>query len=121
MKRERKKKLLGSTYQVQTGCGKLYIIINEDDDKIFEVFASIGKAGGCATSQVEALGRVISLGLRSGVEPKQIVRQLSSISCHSPVIIGGEKILSCSDAIAKTLKSYLDEKEEKRINESKDI
>jgi len=116
MKKERKKKLLGTTYQIQTGCGKLYVIINEDEGKIFEVFASMGKAGGCATSQVEALGRIISLGLRSGVEPKQIVRQLSSISCHSPVIIGGEKILSCADAIAKTIKFYLDEKEEEKMN-----
>ncbi|MBI3592551.1 MAG: TSCPD domain-containing protein, partial [Nitrospirae bacterium] len=97
----------GATALIRTGCGKLYVTINEDENgKPFEVFTNIGKAGGCASSQAEAIGRLISLSLRSNIEPEEIVRQLKGISCHQPSWTEGGKVLSCSDAIAKAIERY---------------
>ncbi len=97
----------GCTRLLKTGCGNLYVTINEDENgKPFEVFTNIGKAGGCASSQAEAIGRLISLSLRSNVEPEEIVQQLKGISCHQPSWNEGGKVLSCSDAIAKSLERY---------------
>jgi ribonucleoside-diphosphate reductase alpha chain len=94
----------GQTRAMTTGCGKLYVTINSDEHGPFEVFAQMGKAGGCAASQSEGLARLASLALRSGVDPEQIVKQLRGISCHLPGWEkGGGKILSCPDAIAKTI------------------
>ena len=97
----------GCTRLLKTGCGNLYVTINEDENgKPFEVFTNIGKAGGCASSQAEAIGRLISLSLRSNVEPDAIVQQLKGISCHQPSWNEGGKVLSCSDAIGKALEKY---------------
>ena len=85
IKRERPKALQGSTYQMQTGCGPLYVTINEDKNGLFELFTTMGKAGGCAASQCEAIGRMVSLAWRSGVQARQVVKQLLGISCHCPV------------------------------------
>ena len=71
----------------------------------------MGKSGGCAASQIEAIGRVISLALRNGVEAKEIFKQIQGISCHSAVNIGENKILSCSGAIAQAIKSHLEDKD----------
>ncbi|MBN1297105.1 vitamin B12-dependent ribonucleotide reductase [bacterium] len=98
----------GRTIEMETGCGSLYVTINEDDNgNPFEVFAQIGKAGGCVASQTQSTARLCSLALRSGIEPKTIIKQLIGISCHKPSGFGSNKILSCSDAIAKALKWYL--------------
>jgi len=96
----------GVTLRMNTGCGKLYVTINEDEYGICEVFAQMGKAGGCAYSQIEATGRLISLALRSGVRVDSIIKQLLGIRCPSPVWQNGDQIVSCSDAIAKALKEY---------------
>jgi len=97
----------GSTRFMKTGCGNLYVTINEDENgRPFEVFTNIGKAGGCVSSQAEAIGRLISLGLRSNIEPEEIVTQLKGISCHQPSWYEGGRVLSCSDAIAKALEKY---------------
>jgi len=106
-KRERPKALKGWTYQMQTGCGPLYITINEDNTGLFEVFTTMGKAGGCAASQCEAIGRMVSLAWRSGIQGRSVVKQLLGISCHSPTGFGDNKVLSCADAVGKAIQAHL--------------
>ena len=106
----RKQKLSGATYRTKTGCGNLYVTINEDCGVAVEVFATMGKTGGCADSQIETIGRLISLGLRNKIEMKDFVRQMAGVCCHSAITTEGHEVLSCSDAIAKVLKKYIDEK-----------
>lgn len=93
---------------MKTGCGNLYVTIAEDEQgNMFELFTSMGKAGGCAASQAEAIGRLVSLALRSNIEPEEIMKQLRGVSCHQPTWGKGGKITSCSDAIAKALEKYM--------------
>jgi ribonucleoside-diphosphate reductase alpha chain len=107
----------GSTRKIRTGCGNLYVTVNEDGEgKLFEIFNQIGKAGGCAASQSEAIGRLVSLSFRSGIEPEDIIRQLKGISCHTPVWYREGKVLSCSDAVAKAIEWHLQEKEKRAKN-----
>jgi len=104
--RERPEVVRGSTQKMTTGCGNLYVTINEDDEGIFELFTAMGKAGGCASSQAEAISRLISLTLRAGVDAEDIIRQLAGVRCPSPVWKDGEMILSCADAMSRALKHY---------------
>ena len=106
-KRERPKVLKGWTYQMQTGCGPLYVTVNEDTTGLFELFTTMGKAGGCAASQSEAIGRMVSLAWRSGIQTRQIIKQLQGISCHSPSGFGENKVMSCADAVAKAIQSHM--------------
>jgi ribonucleoside-diphosphate reductase alpha chain len=98
----------GTTTKVSTGCGNLYVVINQDvEGKFFEVFTQMGKAGGCAASQLEAIGRLISLALRGGIDVKIVIEQLKGIRCPSPSWANGLKIFSCADAIARALEQRL--------------
>jgi len=106
--RERGEVAFGITRKMKTGCGNLYITINEDEEgRPCEIFTQIGKAGGCVASQCEAMGRMTSLALRSGVEAQEIVRQMRGISCHLPVGFGAGKVSSCADAMAQAMDWYL--------------
>jgi len=95
--------LSGETQRMDTGCGKLFVIMNDDELGPREVFANMGKAGGCASSNTEALGRLISLALKKGASSGEIVEQLKGIRCHVPYGLGANATLSCADAIGKAL------------------
>jgi ribonucleoside-diphosphate reductase alpha chain len=106
--RPRPKMVTGATTAMRTGCGKLYVTINQDEQGPFELFAQMGKAGGCAASQSEGLARLVSLAFRSGIAADEVIKQLKGISCHMPAWEpGGEKILSCPDAIAKAIEQWI--------------
>ena len=106
--RPRPEVIIGTTTKVSTGCGNLYVTINVDEEgKPFELFTQMGKAGGCAASQLEAIGRLVSLGFRSNIEVKSIIEQLRNIRCPSPSWEKGQRIFSCADAIARVVERRL--------------
>jgi len=105
--RKRAKRTIGITERVNTGCGSLYVTINSDDAGLCEVFSTLGKAGGCASAQLEAVCRLITLALRSGVDASAVVKQLRGIRCPSIAWEGGKSVLSCADAIASVLERHV--------------
>lgn len=92
----------GFTEKVRIGCGNLYITVNYDDNGICEVFTNTGRAGGCP-SQSEATARLVSIAMRSGVDPDTIIEQLKGIRCPSTIRQPGMKVTSCPDAIARVI------------------
>jgi len=108
--RKRPKVTTGVTERVNTGCGYIYVTVNFDSQGISEVFSTLGKAGGCAAAQLEAISRLTSLVLRSGIDIDSIVKQLRGIRCPSIAWEQGHAILSCADAIASVLERYIREK-----------
>lgn len=107
--KKRPETLAGFTSELMTGCGSIYITVNFDEKKEpFEVFAQLGKAGGCAASQTQSTARLATICLRSGVKIEQVVKQLISIRCHKAIEKPkSARVLSCADAIAKELKKYI--------------
>jgi ribonucleoside-diphosphate reductase alpha chain len=106
-KRSRPDKLRGTTIRKETPLGTMFVSINEDDrGQPFEVFVTLGKAGGAAMADAEALGRLISLALRSGIPLMQVHRQLRGISSDRAVGLGPNKVLSVPDAIGIALEDW---------------
>lgn len=105
-KKERPEVMNGFTQKVPTGLGTMYLTVNELDGKPFEVFATIGKSGHSTTAKAEAIGRLVSLALRSGIDVKDIVEQLRGIGGEHPVFRRKGMLLSIPDAIAWVLESH---------------
>jgi ribonucleoside-diphosphate reductase alpha chain len=105
--RKRPKVTRGVTERVNTGCGYIYVTVNFDQQGISEVFSTLGKAGGCAAAQLEAISRLTSVALRSGIDIDSIVKHLRGIRCPSIAWEQGHATLSCADAIASVLEKYV--------------
>lgn len=111
-KRQRPGILAGRTVKMNSPLGDLYVTINEDEHgRAFEVFCTLGKAGGPAMADAEAIGRLASLALRSGIPITSVREQLRGISCDRAVGVGPNKVLSAPDAIGQAIERYLMEKE----------
>jgi ribonucleoside-diphosphate reductase alpha chain len=108
--RPRPRKTNGSTIKASTGCGSLFVTINRDEKGLFEIFTNLGKAGGCP-SQSEATARVLSVALRSGIDPQILIKQLKGIRCLSTIARRKDNknidVLSCPDAIARALEAAM--------------
>ena len=115
--------MVGRTYKIVTPCGNFYVTVNREKceasdmpgplrGSIKEVFATIGKSGGCQSSILEGLTRTISLALRAGVEVETIIKTLRGVHCPCPFFgnsyISNHVILSCSDAISKVIQMEYD-------------
>ena len=118
--RERPVSLPSITDKIKTGLGNLYVTITFLDNKPFEVFTSIGKSGYSTMADAEAIGRLISLALRSGVDPKEVILQLKGIGGSEPVFTEGGLVQSIPDAVAKVLERHLGEVKENRRDFLKD-
>lgn len=103
--------LEGKTYRCRTGCGNVYVTINEDEGEPKQCFIRLGKAGGCASANMDVLGRMIGRLLRAGVPLADIASDLKGTRCNSPYGFGENEILSCADAVGTVLNAYLEEKE----------
>ncbi|HEU4800705.1 MAG TPA: vitamin B12-dependent ribonucleotide reductase [Gemmatimonadales bacterium] len=112
LKRSRPELLRGTTRRVETPLGTLYVTITEDEKgQPFEVFMSLGKAGGALMADVEAVGRLISLALRSGIPMKEIHRQLRGISSDRVIGLGPNKVMSVPDAVGIAIERWMNEKQ----------
>ena len=105
--RVRPQDMAGVTERIRTGHGTMYITINVDEEgKPFEVFTALGKAGGCDSAQLEAISRLVSLALRSGVDVKKVIEQIRGITC-CPAWDSGVLVRSAPDAVALALERHI--------------
>ncbi|WP_299268995.1 adenosylcobalamin-dependent ribonucleoside-diphosphate reductase [Halorientalis sp.] len=122
-KRSRPDALRGVSQRIDTGYGKVYVTINEDPEtgEPFELFANIGHSGGFTNSFTEALAKVISTALRSGVDPVEVVDELQGTRSPKVAWDKGEQIQSIPDAIGTALRRYLDDEIDKGYPEQKTL
>ncbi|MBE0428577.1 MAG: vitamin B12-dependent ribonucleotide reductase [Thermoleophilia bacterium] len=106
--RPRPNYISGGTHKLASGCGNIYVTINQDEYGLFEVFSSMGRAGGCKGAQSEAIARLVSLALRSGVAVDAVIKSVKGIRCPTPGFGENGKVNSCPDAIAQALVAHLE-------------
>ncbi|MEM3530836.1 MAG: vitamin B12-dependent ribonucleotide reductase [Nitrososphaerales archaeon] len=119
-KKQTPDKAYGVRLRKKTGCGNIYtkVFSNECNEPI-EIFITLGKAGGCAAAFTEGLARACSLALKYGASLKELVDELMGISCHKQEGIGQNRVLSCIDAVAKSIQEMFDQKTDQRITDKK--
>jgi ribonucleoside-diphosphate reductase alpha chain len=108
---KRPRLLYGGTYKVQSGCGKLYVTINERNGKPYEVFIQSGGSGGCEAGN-QALGRTISLALRNGGDIRNIIKQLYKVKCPAALRNARSEGKSCSDIVGKLITESIPDEDE---------
>ena len=113
---KRPRHLYGITYKVQSGCGKLYVTINERNGKPYEVFIQSGGSGGCEAGN-QALGRTISLALRSGGDIQNIIKQLNKVKCPAALRNSKSEGKSCSDIVGRLLIESIPDSDEDEDDE----
>ncbi len=116
--RPRPKTARGRTFKMKTEMGSLFVTINEDEEGLVEVFANLGKSGSSLMAFTEAIGRLISLALRSGVKPSSVIDQLKFIKSSRPIMQeDGEVVFSVPDGVARALEKYIKGEQLKLIEE----
>jgi ribonucleoside-diphosphate reductase alpha chain len=123
--RARPASLKGTSYRVETPVGTAFIVINADQaGNPFEVFINVGHAGTDVMADAEALGRMISLTLRTSSDPKeackQVIDQLHGIGGSGAVGFGVRKIRSLADAIAAVLRQHLEGDKAEKVAEAQE-
>lgn len=109
-KEERPEQVTGVTEKIETPKGTMYVTVNSDQNgNPFEVFAQIGKAGGDDQAMTEAMARLVSACLRSGVDPEELIDQMEGIRGPEPAWDNGDKILSVPDGIATVMERHIGE------------
>ncbi len=105
--RQRPEVVRGATHKIRTGYGTMYVTVNSDeDDQPFEVFATLGKSGSFFQAKSEAICRLVSLSLRSGIAVTAVIDQLRGIRGPAPIWTKTGQVLSIPDAIAQILTQY---------------
>ena len=108
----------GPTHRIDTGCGNLYLTLGYKEGTLIETLAALGKSGGCAAANAEAVTRLISLGLKYSIPLYEIVDQLRGIECPNPTWSDGKRVLSCPDAIAQILQEVDVDSKDTKIESS---
>jgi hypothetical protein len=90
----------GYTIQRRSHCGKIFVTVTTQEGNPFEVFIRFGKAGGCGSAMADGIARLVSYGLRSGLEAQDAVKALSGISCYQ-----GPK--TCLNEVASAIRLVL--------------
>ena len=104
------KRIEAVSYELKTGCGDLHILINFKGKDIVRIIPVMGKAGGCASAQLSAIGDILTLAFKEKIDCERIVKVLGGIYCMNTMGIGDDKVTSCSDAIAQAIKLFMEEK-----------
>ncbi|MCP8307391.1 MAG: vitamin B12-dependent ribonucleotide reductase [archaeon] len=113
-------KAYGVRLRKRTGCGNIYTkVFNNEHNEPIEIFITLGKAGGCAAAFTEGLARACSLALKYGVTLKELEDELMGISCHKQEGIGQNRVLSCIDAVAKSIEEMFEQKDVQKISDKK--
>ncbi len=93
------------TFQYRTGCGSVFVTVSVDESGApMETFINVGKSGGCTQAFAETVGKMTSVALRCGIGVEEIISQYSGVTCRGGAWDNGERVDSCSDAVAKSLK-----------------
>lgn len=106
---DRPDRLEGFTDVKATPLGKLFLTLNTVKCHPIELFAQIGKAGSDVAAFTEAIARLVSIALRSGVDPQEIADQLVGIGGSRSIGFGPNRVRSVPDAIGQFLDGYLRE------------
>ncbi len=102
--RKRPEMMRGTTYKMTTAYGTMYATINDDEEgQPYEIFTTLGKTGGFFAAKTEAISRLASLALRSGISVNEVIDQLKGIRGPSPIWSDGTMILSIPDALARVI------------------
>jgi len=91
-----------------TPFGHMHVTITVDPktERELEVFAQLGKGGDIASSDLEAICRMVSLFLRSGGSLDLVMDQLEGIGCYLSVPSKEGRVMSLGDALGKTVRRY---------------
>lgn len=96
------------THKITTGCGTMYLTVCGTHPNITNIIVKLGKSGGCAQAQVEAIANLLSASIKAGMDPLGLANMMIGIRCSSPIFQYGEDVLSCADAIGKFLKMHVE-------------